>query len=557
MASPLLFIVLSFLYPTLYLLEVNSYIYTTHQIIATLVFVLLVAAITTLTAGIFVRYIVILTLFIINKCGYKPDIIGVSSKLFRAILCGTGTIILLVLLHTSIRGLIPSLRTSLMGTLYLLISFGISFIFYKNKLIRINFIFGVLIVFNGALLVFYSLIDNTNPIGTTVNVQNLVFKQKPNVYLVVLESYASMDVRKEIYGINNEPLLLELNEDKYDLYKTYSNYGSSLPSISSVFLMDHHYYRSLRGFDDGGEYRKIIGGVIDNPVLKIFLNNGYQIDYSKFNSSLYHPSATICSMKPQSLLQPLELFGGFFVFTDAIIHRPIRTTKFFQTLFFLPEQLLGSLLKTSDRATQSSSTRPVFSLIYAGAGHSPSSLMEYPPEISNMPDADKLPLWKLNRIDNYWVTKYRDLVAKSDVALIKFIADLNVKDPKAIVILLGDHGTYFNRDRWCGEKEDPNKNILKNDMKPIDVTRDLFEVFMAIKWPMGLDKPNEYFSYVNLFRYVFAALSKDSTILKTQVSNDSFMPIVNRNKLSSNFDVYRTVKNGIPLDRWEPFVVAH
>lgn len=51
MSFPLLFIVLSFIYPASLLLRINSHIYTTDQIIVTLICVLLMSIITALAAG--------------------------------------------------------------------------------------------------------------------------------------------------------------------------------------------------------------------------------------------------------------------------------------------------------------------------------------------------------------------------------------------------------------------------------------------------------------------------------------------------------------------------
>jgi len=164
-------------------------------------------------------------------------------------------------------------------------------------------------------------------------------------------------------------------------------------------------------------------------------------------------------------------------------------------------------------------------------------------------------LWKLNRVNNYWVNTYRNIVTKSDVVLIKLLRDFAEKDPESIVILIGDHGPHFNTRRWEGEKNDLNENMLKNGIQPTEVTRDLFEVFMAIKWPIGTKKPHEYFSHVNLFRQVFAVMTEDETILKTRVVNDSFVFAGKNNSPLVSREIARTVKDGKLLDRWEPFTI--
>lgn len=521
--SPLLFIVLSFLYPASYLLEINSHIYTTDQIIITLIFVLLVAVITALAGGISVSYFVKVTLLVAKKLGLKTDINSVSSKLYRALLCGFGTIILLVLLHSATRGLIPALHNVLWGVPYLLVSLGISILTYRFQPKLFNYILCVLIVTNGALGVLHGFRGESLNLDTQKMQRAVVFKQKPNGYMVILESYASLDIRKEIYGIDNAPLTRELNEKNYDMYKSYANYGFSLASVASIFLMDHHYYKPSRGIDDGGGYRKIIGGMVDNRVINIFLNNGYRIDYSKFPSGLYYSSAVVNEQEIQPLLRPIEVFSGLFVFSNVILNYSLWTAEFFQSLLWLPEKITGKLPKPVENGKIENDGRPVFSVIYAGTTHTHNFFYEYPPEIRGLPGAPQMPLWKLNHVNNYWITTYKNRVAKSDAALIELVSDLAGKELDAIVILLGDHGTYFNRNRWMGEKNDLNENMLESGIQPAEVTRDLFEVFMAIKWPLGTKKPHEYFSPVNLFRQVFAVLTKDNSILKTQVSNNSFI----------------------------------
>jgi hypothetical protein len=555
MGSPLLFIVLSFLYPAFYLLGINSHIYTTDQIIITLIFVLTVSIITALAGGISVSYFVKVTLLVAKKFGLKMDIISVSSKLYRALLCGFGTIILLVLLHSATRGLIPVLRIASWAVLYLLVSLGISVLTYRFELKLFNFILCVLIATNCALGVVHGFRGGSLKLDTQKMHQEVVFMQKPNVYLVILESYASLDIRKEIYGIDNVPLTRELTEKKYDIYKSYANYVLTIASVASVFLMNHHYEKTSRGIDDGSGYRKFIGGGVFNPVLNIFLRNGYRIDYGTLDSGFYHPSPALSALEIQPLLQPIEVLGGLFLFAKRILGLDIWGSELFRSLLRLPEKITGKLATVENEKSENDG-RPVFSATYTGvANHIPPSLSDYPPEISGLPGAEQLPHWKLRHVNNYWVTTYKNRVAKSDAALIELVRGLDEKDPGAIVILLGDHGVRLNMGSWLGERNDLNENMLGNGLQPAEVTRDLFEAFLAIKWPHGTKKPHEYFSHVNLFRQVFAVLAKDNSILKTQVSNDSFILDSKNSSLFRKVDLYCTVKDGKLLDRWEPFTI--
>lgn len=553
MDSPMLFIVLSFLYPTVYLLKINSDVYTADQIVVTLIFVLLVSVITALAGGFFVSVFVKAALLIAKQTGLKTETISISSKIYRVLLGVGGTIILLVLLHPAIRGLFPAVIHNRLWIVlaYLLVLLGVCILMFRIEFTMFNLILCVLIAINGASVIYQGIMDESLIPDTQKIQQKVVFKQKPNVYLIVLESYASLAIRKEIYGINNEALTQKLKINNYDLYKCYSNYAFTLASVSSIFLMDHHYYKPTRGIFDGEAYRKIIGGVVDNPVINIFLNNGYRIDYSDFASSLYHRSSVV----RLPLLEPIEVFGGIFTFARRVLHCDLRSLTFFQSLLWLPERIAGKLPDPVKKDKTAKDGRPVFSVVYAGAYHSPMDHSEYPPEISDLPGAARMPFWKLNHLKNYWVATYKKMVVKADAALIKLVGDLAEKDPDAVVILVGDHGTYFNRDRWTGEKNDLNENMLGNGMQPAEVTRDLFEVFMAIKWPSGTEKPHGYFSHVNVFRQVFAVLTKDHTILKTRVLDNSYLFADKEPSYSTNIPIYCTVKDGKLLNRWEPFVI--
>ena len=550
MRSPLLFIVLSILYPTVYLIQINSHIYTSDQIVVTLIFMFLVSLITTLIMGVIANYFAKIILLVAKRLGLKENLSTVSFKLYRAFLGFVGTLILLVLLYSVSRVLIPGSAGVLWALPYLIFSVGAGILTYRYQLRLLNFILFVLIAMNGAWGILYGVKGESINLDTKEMKQNIVFKQKPNVYLVILESYASLDIRKQIYGISNESLTRELKQKKYVTYKTYANYSWTLPSVASVFMMQHHWYLLSNGPGDGS-YRQIIGGLRNNPVIYIFLNNGYRVDYRKFNIDLYHPSSAIDAQYIQPLLQPIEVFAGLSSLSAIISeHYSLSATKFFQSVTWLPEIILGRPVKTVADATTNDNGKPVFSVIYAGAEHTPWFFHEYPRHIRSLPNAQQTPFWKLNQMNNYWITTYKKVIAQSDAALIELIRGIDEKDPDATVILIGDHGTWLHREQWIGGKNDLNENMIDNGIQPEEVMRDYFEVFMAIKWPKESERSHEYFSHVNLFRHIFAVLTKDNSILKSQVSNDSFL-LTEKNSYIDRYDIYLTVKDGKRLDRWE------
>jgi len=201
------------------------------------------------------------------------------------------------------------------------------------------------------------------------------------------------------------------------------------------------------------------------------------------------------------------------------------------------------------------SGKPVFTVLYRNdATHSPFFIEHYPDAISQLPGASKMPFWKLNQINNYWITTYKNAVTKSDAALIEMINGIHEKDPDAVVVLIGDHGPHFNKNRFEGTDDNLNDNIIANGINPLELTRDYFEVFMAVKWPKESKMAHGYFSHVNLFRQIFASLANNPSILDSRVSDDSYL-MARKNFRLGKMRHYVTVKDGKLLDRWEPFTI--
>ena len=538
--SPLFFIVLSIIYPTVYLLELNSHIYTKDQIFVTFIFVLLLSFAAAITSGVIAFLFTKTILQMAAKLGIRKVDVSLSARLRRAILVGSGTMLLLVFLHTATAGLAPAIRNSIWTVIYIFLSIGMGVLMYRFDLFTFNIILCILMSVNCMAGVVHSIQDKPLTLVHHGMLRNVIFKQRPNVYLVILESFTSLDARNEIYGIDNSVLVQELIDKKYDLHKTFSNYGATLPSMSSILLMDHHYYQTARGVEDGRGYRDLIGGVIYNPVFDVFTSNGYRIDLSNFPAGFYHPSHYTGEVNKHQLLQPLEVLGGFFYFANKLMGFNISESKVYQTVINLPDKIKGQALSEKPKVAQNDN-RPVFHLVYPEIG-------AHIPQVTN---------WQQLQANNYWLNAYKSSMVKADSALIALIRGLEETDPDAVVILLGDHGPRGNIFRWIGENEDVNENMMENGARPADVTRDFFEVFMAVRWPPPTKKPVLYSSHVNLFRHVFAVLSGDNSILASQVPNHSFMQVAPNNKLFriKKKECYCVIENGKILDKWVSFTI--
>jgi hypothetical protein len=470
-----------------------------------------------------------------------------SSKLYRALLGGLGTLFFTLLFHKTNVEIMPMFSTFHWIAIYFIISIFIAMLTYRYNAKLLNIILGILIIVNIAVIFLQTLKYNSTT-QTAKNIeQNIIFKQKPNVYLVILESYAGLNNREIIYSINNDSLKKELYNKRYTTYKTYANYITTLPSVASIFMMNHHYYKLSRGNEDG-YYRHIIGGAKGNNVINTFLSNGYRIDFKRMSPYIYIPSTSIETDLHVPLLQPIEVISGFLNLPNRSFGVFSYNIRLNNKLIYLSEFILNMLIK-KEIVPSRNDLRPVFHVIYAGAQHCPNSINLYPRDIKALDDAKKMPLWKLNRINNYWVKTYKQIVAQSDNSLITLIRKIDEEDPEAVVVLIGDHGPLLNRYSWMGADKDLNENMLENGFQPSEVTSDLFEVFLAIKWPKNIAFVDNYISHVNLFRFIFAAMASDPSLIKSRVSDDSFI-LTKNNQFWGYNKVYLTIKAGKVLDRW-------
>jgi hypothetical protein len=146
-----------------------------------------------------------------------------SSKLYRALLGGLGTLFFTLLFHKTNVEIMPMFSTFHWIAIYFIISIFIAMLTYRYNAKLLNIILGILIIVNIAVIFLQTLKYNSTT-QTAKNIeQNIIFKQKPNVYLVILESYAGLNNREIIYSINNDSLKKELYNKRYTTYKTYAN----------------------------------------------------------------------------------------------------------------------------------------------------------------------------------------------------------------------------------------------------------------------------------------------------------------------------------------------
>jgi len=285
-SSPFLFLFLSIIYPTVFLFTNNRELYNIKQLVVSFLIILIFSALLLL----FLKIINDILISICSSIGY------LNSK-FNIILygiygcIGTGILWLLFLLP-----IYRIIENRFILIILFIASLIISYLFFKRIGFKyVNLIIYILIVLNliyaGIMEVQYLFLNKIH-VKNSYSSSSIVLKEKPNIYLFILESYHSIDVREKYYNIDNNWLISQLEIRGFQLFSNvYSNYGNTLSSVSSIFLMDHHYYKSrLRQIPTEMYFRKIIGGSADSIALEIMSKNGYQFDYSYAIDYLYSPS---------------------------------------------------------------------------------------------------------------------------------------------------------------------------------------------------------------------------------------------------------------------------
>ncbi len=107
-------------------------------------------------------------------------------------------------------------------------------------------------------------------------ISKVIFKKKPNIYFIQPDGYTNpSELKRGFYNLNNSNFESFLTQNNFKIYPNFrSNYASTLPSNSSIFMMKHHYYNKGLNDEDGLDARNVI--IHNNTVLSIFKNNNYK-----------------------------------------------------------------------------------------------------------------------------------------------------------------------------------------------------------------------------------------------------------------------------------------
>jgi len=156
-----------------------------------------------------------------------------------------------------------------------LILWGVSIFFFSRTKRRLQRISLVTNLFAISLIIIFII----NFSLTSIEPQDLTNDENyPDIYYIILDSYAHQTVLMEVYNFDNQEFISFLKEKNFFIPSTsYSNYRHSFLSLNSALNMEYINYLSDELDSNSRNYHKLYEMVDENKVMQILKSKGYKI----------------------------------------------------------------------------------------------------------------------------------------------------------------------------------------------------------------------------------------------------------------------------------------
>ena len=340
----------------------------------------------------------------------------------------------------------------------------------------------------------------------------ITLSHKPNIYLLFLESLISKHALEVIFQQDDAGLDTFLREKGFTVYEnSLSNQTWTASSLSNILNMNHTYPALKDTTPDS---------------LRILHDNGYNISCFDSRAFVFFPYRSVVDDFHITIPSYVEfLYHWAIPFFAQSRYLRIFTHGFdpFETTIYFPETFKHVCNYINN---QSFTEKQQCMFFRFGASHSTNN--------SSWENLDQ------------WPERYREfyLPAVEDIkATVNFISQ---RDPKALVIAVGDHGSFRYRNAWCGP-HDANTMLHKNNVDPAIAALDFSSVLLAIRWPDYCQSVQGRIAHVNLLREVFRTLGGRGPLL------DYLQPDVTLLMNERLADPLCIARDGQPLAQWEIF----
>lgn len=488
----------------------NNHMFTADQLLFSLLILLLGASFILVAATALIR--VFITLFPVGSHAQKSFVTDFA--------CTTMSLALLVFL---LKTLLPP-DTNRYLLFFLIVGFG-SILISTFKLHKIfaTFLLVLLVLNLGSF--FYGLISTSASTHREDNFYaraNIQLENKPDIYLFILESYQSLDIMKSVYNIDTARISNFLTANSFSIYNaSYSNSPFTLLSLADLFSQQDYSQLERGHMDVSLDIRSLIGGNDNNFILKTLKNNGY------YTESLYLANQNYYTFKRG---KNLDKFDTAFVSETDRLSQPLYLIN--DNLYAAAALFFGqpapTMLQTAVESFLAGKPTdvPSFVSIKTGADHSPNFGYSWR-------QADE---WAASGV-------YKSMIENSWAELKLELARIIKENPKALIVMVGDHGAHrlrnFLPDTITADAK-IDELCTKRNISRQDIADDIFKVFISIRMPDGTKDISDGFviSPRNIFMHIFAALNQDKSLLQQ------------RSPSISKVDNLMMVREGIVLDSW-------
>jgi len=321
----------------------------------------------------------------------------------------------------------------------------------------------------------------------TDDIESVIFKKKPNVYIIQPDGYANFsELKGTNYNFDNTAFESFLREKDFKLYDGFrSNYNSTLSSNTSMFAMKHHYYNSpKRNANELYNSRDLIVG--ENPVTSIFKTN----DYKTF----------LILEKPYLLVNRPKLAYDF-------CNIDYNEISYLARGFEIEKDVMSDLEQAIKYNTDSHN---FYFIEKISPGH-----IAVNDIYSNGKEEERLSYLEELKSANTWLTQ--------------MITTIEANDKNSLIVVIADHGGFVGLDYTLQARE----KQIEDDM-----VSTVFSSALAIKWPSAAPEyDSKLKSNVNLFRILFTYLSENQNYLNALEEDKSFS-IIDR---GAPFGVYEVI----------------
>ncbi|MES2779994.1 MAG: sulfatase-like hydrolase/transferase [Bacteroidota bacterium] len=260
-------------------------------------------------------------------------------------------------------------------------------------------------------------------------------QQKPDVYFIVFDEYASSQALKQNFDFDNDELDTFLRgRGFYIADKAKSNYAVTAFSIASTFNMN--YFKDWNALMYPNDFPAVCAAMKNNTLFRFFKKEGYSIyNYSIFNFE-----------EAPSLYVDIERDLGMSAMLSYALTERVDFKLLINKLFKLkPYQQMGiiDVLHNVEEDKKNNTTAPKFFYIHI--------LLPHSPFIFNKDGSLKSVFGMTSKQEMMGTDSYLDQLVYTNKIIKKFILRLQETKKKQIIIVEGDHG-FRNAQTYKGKK---------------------------------------------------------------------------------------------------------